>query len=127
MKRNKSAPRDENTCRLNHHFAPAVALCGRTVKNSSARFSDDTYHSHSSIARSTNEGAFVIHHDLLLQRALVSVSAPRYGLALPPETMLRENRAAREGEDLSLLNSAAAPGHCQGRTQTQLNAYTQPA
>ena len=90
------------------------------------KISDDTCPSHSSIARSTNEGAFVIHYDPLLQRALVSVPAPCYGLALPPETMLRENRAAREGEDLSLLNSAAVPGHCQGRTQTQLNAYSQP-
>jgi hypothetical protein len=92
----------------------------------SGKFSDDTCPSHSSISRSTNESAFVIHHDPLLQRALVSVSAPRYGLALPPETMLRENHAAREGEDLSLLNSAAALGHCQGKTQTQLNAYSQP-
>jgi len=125
MKRNKGAVRDENTCRQNHHCALAAGLCERTSTNSSVR-SPTTHSLHSLIARSTNGAAFVIHHDLVLQRALISVSAPRYGLALPPETMLRENRAAREGEDLSLLNSAAAPGHCQGRTQTQLNAYSQP-
>jgi hypothetical protein len=85
------------------------------------KISDDTDHSHSLNARSTTEA-----HSSFTTIRFYSVSAPRYGLALPPETMLRENREAREEEDLSLRNSAAAPGHCQGRTQTQLNAYSQP-